>query len=88
MSFSPQNKLPINLKFFNKPELRIGFDGNIRKIKRVMNSCHVERTVKNEKKNFDTFDMHRDPKNTSNLEEQASLNWMADMSNKGNVLLG
>lgn len=50
MSFSPQNKLPINLKFFNKPELRIGFDGNIRKIKRVMNSCHVERTVKNEKK--------------------------------------
>lgn len=40
-----------------------------------MNSCHVERTVKNEKKkNFDTFDMHRDPKNTSNLEEQASLN--------------
>ena len=26
------------------------------------------------KKNFDTFDMHRDPKNTSNLEEQASLN--------------
>lgn len=39
-----------------------------------MNSCHVERTVKNEKKNFDTFDMHRDPNNTSNLEEQASLN--------------
>lgn len=40
-----------------------------------MNSCHVERTVENEKKkNFDTFDMHRDPKNTSNLEEQASLN--------------
>ena len=39
------------------------------------------------KKNFDTFDMHRDPKNTSNLEEQASLNWMADMSNKGNVLV-
>ena len=40
-----------------------------------MNSCHVERTVENEKKKkFDTFDMHRDPKNTSNLEEQASLN--------------
>ena len=74
MSFSPQNKLPINLKFFNKPELRIGFDGNIRKIKRVMNSCHVKRTVKSEKKKFDTFDMNRDPKNTSNLEEQASLN--------------
>ena len=73
MSFSPQNKLPINLKFFNKPELRIGFDGNIRKIKRVMNSCHVERTIKNEKKKI-LIRLTCIVTQRTHLEEQASLN--------------